>query len=184
PFDAPSRVVAMLAEVEELKRQLANRAAAGGLSADMLLSKAEMIQGTTVIVAEAPGANANLMHQLIDQIRKKASPSAVFLATTEGDSKVVLVAGVSRDLVDQGVSAGNWVRDVAPVVGGGGGGKPDLAQAGGKQPEKLPEALAKAKEVAPAMLGASANRDHWSRLWATPTGRLQLRSVARSPDDA
>jgi alanyl-tRNA synthetase len=61
---------------------------------------------------------------------------------------------VSRDLVDQGVSAGNWVRDVAPVVGGGGGGKPDLAQAGGKQPEKLPDALAKAKEVIRTMLAA------------------------------
>src|SRR5205814_3687554 len=113
PFDAPSRVVAMLAEVEELKRQLANRAAAGGLSADTLLSKAETIQGATVVVAEAPGANANLMRQLIDQIRKKASPSAVFLATTEGTDKVILVAGVSRDLVENGLSARNWVRDVA-----------------------------------------------------------------------
>jgi alanyl-tRNA synthetase len=154
PFDAPGRVVALLAEVEDLKRQLANRAAAGGLSADMLLSKAETIHGATVVVAEAPGANANLMRQLIDQIRKKASPTAVFLATTEGADKVILVAGVSRDLVEKGLSAGNWVRDVAPIVGGGGGGKPDLAQAGGKQPEKLPEALAKAKEIARAMLGA------------------------------
>jgi alanyl-tRNA synthetase len=94
------------------------------------------------------------MRQLIDQIRKKASPSAVFLATTEGENKVVLVAGVSRDLVEKGLSAGNWVRDVAPVVGGGGGGKPDLAQAGGKHPEKLADALAKAKEVARTMLGA------------------------------
>jgi alanyl-tRNA synthetase len=154
PFNASERVKAMLAEVNELKQQLANRGAAGALSADMLLSQAESIQGTTVIVAEAPSANANLLRQLIDQIRKKASPSAVFLATTEGENKVILVAGVSRELVAQGVSAGNWVRDVAPVVGGGGGGKPDLAQAGGKQPEKLPEALAKAKEVARTMLGA------------------------------
>ena len=144
----------MLAEVEDVKRQLASRAAAAHLSADACLRKAENVNGTTVIVAEAPSANANLMRQLIDQIRKKASPSAVFLATTEGENKVVLVAGVSRELVEQGVSAGNWVRDVAPVVGGGGGGKPDLAQAGGKQPEKLPDALAKAKEVARAMLGA------------------------------
>jgi alanyl-tRNA synthetase len=153
PFDAPPRVVAMLAEVDELKRQLANRAASGGLSADTLLAGAEQINGTTVIVAEAPGANANVMRQLIDQIRKRASPSAVFLATTEGTDKVVLVAGVSRDLVEKGVSAGNWVRDVAPLVGGGGGGKPDLAQAGGKQAEKLPQALAKAREVARTMLG-------------------------------
>jgi alanyl-tRNA synthetase len=154
PFDAPARIVAMLGEVEDLKRQLAGRAAAGTLSADALIAKAENVKGTTVVVAEAPSANANLMRQLIDQIRKKTSPSAVFLATTEGENKVVLVAGVSRDLVEQGVSAGNWVRDVAPVVGGGGGGKPDLAQAGGKQPEKLPEALTKARDVARAMLGA------------------------------
>ncbi len=154
PFDAPQRITAIVAEIEDLKRQIANRAAAGDLSAEALLSKAETVKGTTVVVAEAPSANANLMRQLIDQIRKKTSPSAVFLATTEGDSKVVLVAGVSRDLVDQGVSAGNWVRDVAPIVGGGGGGKPDLAQAGGKQPEKLPDALAKAKEVIRAMLAA------------------------------
>jgi alanyl-tRNA synthetase len=154
PFDAPVRVAALLSEIDDLKRQLAGRAAAGGLSADALLSQAETMNGTTVVVAEAPSANSNLMRQLIDQIRKKTTPSAVFLATSEGDSKVVLVAGVSRDLVDRGVSAGNWVRDVAPVVGGGGGGKPDLAQAGGKQPEKLPDALAKAKEIARAMLGA------------------------------
>jgi alanyl-tRNA synthetase len=154
PFDAPQRIIAMLAEIDDLKRQITNRAAAGDLSADALLAKAENVKGTTVVVAEAPSANANLMRQLIDQIRKKASPSAVFLATTEGDSKVVLVAGVSRDLVDQGVSAGNWVRDVAPIVGGGGGGKPDLAQAGGKHPEKLPDALAKAKEVIRTMLAA------------------------------
>jgi alanyl-tRNA synthetase len=154
PFDAAGRVTAMLAEIEDLKRQLASRAAAGDLSADALLAKSEIVKGTTVVVAEAPSANANLMRQLIDQIRKKTSPSAVFLAATEGENKVILVAGVSRDLVEKGVSAGNWVRDVAPMVGGGGGGKPDLAQAGGKQPEKLPEALAKAKEVARAMLGA------------------------------
>jgi alanyl-tRNA synthetase len=153
PFDAPARVTALLAEVEDLRRQLAGRAAAGSLSADALLANAENILGTTVVVAEAPSANANLMRQLIDQIRKKTSTSAVFLATTEGDGKVVLVAGVSRDLVAKGISAGNWVRDVAPIVGGGGGGKPDLAQAGGKHPEKLPDALAKAKEVARTMLG-------------------------------
>jgi alanyl-tRNA synthetase len=153
-FDAPARVQALLAEVADLKQQIARQSEAGSLSADTLLSGAEQVGGATVIVAEAPGANSNLMRQLIDQIRQKVSPSAIFLATSEGEGKVVLVAGVSKDLVSKGVSAGNWVRDVAPVVGGGGGGKPDLAQAGGKQPEKLPEALVKAREVARTMLGA------------------------------
>jgi alanyl-tRNA synthetase len=117
-----------------------------------LLERAETVGGVTVVVSDAAGANANLMRQLIDQIRQRKSPSAVFLAASEGDDKVVLVAGVSKDLVDRGVSAGNWVRDVAPIVGGGGGGRPDLAQAGGKQPAKLGEALAKARTVAQQIL--------------------------------
>ncbi|MGI8980289.1 MAG: alanine--tRNA ligase [Pirellulaceae bacterium] len=150
PFDAPARVAAMLGEVDELKKQLAQRSQSGELSAASLLAKAEMVGSTKVIVAEAPGANANLMRQLIDQIRKQVNPAAIFLAAAEGEGKVVLVAGITKDLVEKGHSAGNWVRDVAPIVGGGGGGKPDLAQAGGKQPEKLPEALAKAMEVARA----------------------------------
>jgi alanyl-tRNA synthetase len=148
PFDAPARVAAMLGEVEELKKQLTQRSQSGELSAASLLAKAEMVGSAKVIVAEAPGANANLMRQLIDQIRKQVNPAAIFLAAAEGEGKVVLVAGITKDMVEKGHSAGNWVRDVAPIVGGGGGGKADLAQAGGKQPEKLPEALAKALEVA------------------------------------
>jgi alanyl-tRNA synthetase len=149
-FDAPARVVAMLGEVEGLKKQISQRSQSGELSAASLLAKAETIGSAKVIVAEAPGANANLMRQLIDQIRKQVNPAAIFLAAAEGEGKVLLVAGITKDLVEKGHSAGNWVRDVAPIVGGGGGGKPDLAQAGGKQPEKLSEALAKARELARA----------------------------------
>ena len=95
------------------------------------------------------------MRQLIDQIRKKIDPRGDLpgrrpKARAKSCSSPASRASWSR----KGVSAGNWVRDVAPIVGGGGGGKPDLAQAGGKQPEKLPEALTKAREVAKAMLGA------------------------------
>ena len=59
----------------------------------------------------------------------------------------MLVAGVSRELVEKGVHSGDWVKQAAAVVGGGGGGRPDMAQAGGKNPEKLPEALQKAREA-------------------------------------
>jgi alanyl-tRNA synthetase len=58
---------------------------------------------------------------------------------------VTLVAGISKDLEARGVSAGSWIRDVATVVGGKGGGRPDMAQAGGKLVEKIPEALAEAR---------------------------------------
>jgi alanyl-tRNA synthetase len=152
PFDAPERVEAMLAEVEQLKRQLAELAKSGDISADALLEKASDVSGVKVVVADLPAANPNLMRQLIDQMRQKASPIAVLLAAAQGEDKVLLVAGISRELVDRGLSAGKWVGEVAPVVGGGGGGRPDMAQAGGKQPEKLPEALDKARSSIAAML--------------------------------
>ncbi len=81
------------------------------------------------------------MRNLIDKIRRKSNRTAVFFASASGAHKVDLVAGLSRDLVDSGLNAGDWVKAVAPVVGGGGGGKPDIAQAGGKQPENIQPAL-------------------------------------------
>ena len=98
-------------------------------------------------------SNPNLMRQLIDQMRKKDEPVAAFLATTPAEGKVVLVAGISKELVERGVSAGDWVKKIAPIVGGGGGGKPDLAQAGGKHPEKLAEALSEAANYIGGKLG-------------------------------
>lgn len=107
-----------------------------------------------MVVAEIPGANSNLLRQLIDQLRKKAASTAILFAAVAGEDKVLLVAGLSRDLVQRGLSAGNWVRDVAPVVGGGGGGKADMAQAGGKHPEKLPAALETARTIIRSWLSA------------------------------
>jgi alanyl-tRNA synthetase len=141
PFDVPDRVAGLLAEVDEVRKQLSQLTKSGDVSADALLEKAETIGTTKVLVAEIPGANQNLLRQLIDQLRKKADSTAILFMAATGEDKVLLVAGLSRDLVQRGLSAGNWVRDVAPVVGGGGGGKPDMAQAGGKHPDKLPEAL-------------------------------------------
>jgi alanyl-tRNA synthetase len=151
-FDVPQRLAALQAEVQQLQKQLEQLTRSGDLSADALLDQAETVGATKVVVAEIPGANPNLMRQLIDQLRKKADSTAILLAAAVGDAKVVLVAGLSRDLVRKGCSAGNWVRDVAPAVGGGGGGKPDMAQAGGKMPDKLPEAMDTAKKVIREML--------------------------------
>ena len=83
---------------------------------------------------------------MIDQLRRKIAPVAVLLANRqEEEKKVTLIAGLSRDLVDRGLDAVAWIRAVAPLVNGGGGGRPDMAQAGGKLPEKLPEALEAAR---------------------------------------
>ena len=150
----PERITAIQGETAALRERLAQRDAAGPLTADSLLESAETAGDVTLVIAEAPMAEPNLMRQLIDQIRQKASPCAVLLASTEGEGKVTLVAGVSRDLQDRGGHAGNWIRPVAKVLGGGGGGRPDMAQAGGRQPEKLPEALEVARETITEMLGA------------------------------
>jgi alanyl-tRNA synthetase len=152
PLDVPRRVATLLKEVADLKAQLAAGPRGGELSADKLIEQAATIAGIMVIVAEAAGANPNLMRQLIDQVRRKASPAAVLLASAELE-KVTVVAGVSQELVQRGADAGRWVKETAAVVGGGGGGKPDMAQAGGKLPEKLPDALQRAKQVIAEMIG-------------------------------
>ena len=116
-----------------------------GTSAAELIASAEEIAGVKVVVARLGVPNSNVMRQLIDQSRKQTGPIAMFLIAADGDEKVVMVAGVSKELVERGISAGNWVKDVAPIVGGGGGGKPDLAQAGGKKAAEVPAAVEQAK---------------------------------------
>ena len=109
--------------------------------------------GTRIVVADARGGDAAAMRGYIDQLRRKASPIAVLLGSSEGD-KVTLVAGISRELEERGLSAGNWIKDPATVVGGKGGGRADLAQAGGKLADKLPEALAAARKSIESLLKA------------------------------
>ncbi|TWT87462.1 Alanine--tRNA ligase [Pseudobythopirellula maris] len=150
----PERLTALRAEVETLEAQVKKRGDAGSISADDLLKNAVTVGDAHVVIAETPATPAPVMRQLIDAIRQKTQPSAILLATKEGDDKVTLVAGVSKDLQERGVSAGKWIGPVAKALGGGGGGRPDMAQAGGKQPEKLAEALDVAKAEITAALGA------------------------------
>jgi len=154
PLTVPDRINAISGEVFSLREKLERRASAGPITADSLLEQAETVGSSTVVIAEAPTAEANLMRQLIDQIRQKSGSSAVLLASTESDGKVTLVAGVSKDLQEKGAHAGNWVRPVAQAMGGNGGGRPDMAQAGGKQPAKLAEALEIARQTISEMIGA------------------------------
>ncbi len=148
--EIPQRVAALAKEVRELKRQLSVAPKPGGLSVDELLAKAETIGGVKVIVHEVPGS-ADDLRALIDQIRTKAPSSAVLLASRD-DDKVVLVAGITRDLEAKKLSAGNWIRPVATICGGSGGGRPNMAQAGGKDPNQIPAALAEGLKQIKQML--------------------------------
>ncbi|MCC9602540.1 alanine--tRNA ligase [Stieleria sp. JC731] len=152
--DVLTRVESLLGERSELIKQLKQATAGGKITADDLIAQGEKVGDCMVVVAEVPGANPNVMRGWIDQIRKKSpGGSAVLLGTVQGD-KVLLVGGLSNSLVDQGLKAGQWVGAAAKIVGGGGGGRPDMAQAGGKDPAKLPEALADAKDSMKAKLNA------------------------------
>ena len=144
-FDTAMRIENAKKEIEKLNSQISELESSGGVSVDDLIENSVDQDGVKIITAEIPGGNPNLLRSTIDQIRKKTSPVAVLLAAATGESKVLLVAGISQELVDSGSSAGNWIKEIAPIVGGGGGGKPDMAQAGGKIPEKIGEALEFAK---------------------------------------
>jgi alanyl-tRNA synthetase len=140
--EVAEKIGGLVREREQLQQQIAASATQTGPSADELIGNAEhLANNVRLIVQELPPISPTMLRQLVDEIRSKAKPVAVFFATANGPDKVQLVAGVSADLIQQGVSAGQWVKEVAPLVGGGGGGKPDFAQAGGKQPENIRPAL-------------------------------------------
>jgi alanyl-tRNA synthetase len=139
--EVPDRVEALVKEVRHLKKQLAAGLKSEKGAVDGLLAEATEVAGARIVVAEVPEASPGTMRQWIDQLRRKAAPVAVLLASRQDEGKVMLIAGLSRDLVEKGLDAVQWVRAAADRVQGGGGGRPDMAQAGGKDAQKLPEAL-------------------------------------------
>jgi alanyl-tRNA synthetase len=155
PEELPRRVEALSKEVRDLKKKLAAGVTrAEGPSIETLIDEAVDVDGTRLIVAESAVADPNAMRQVIDQLRRKAPPVVALLAARGEEDKVTLIAGASREVVGTGFDAVAWIRATAKVVGGGGGGRPDMAQAGGKLPDKIPQALETARDEARKMLGA------------------------------
>jgi len=116
------------------------------------INSGEKIDGRAVIVGRLSTTSVDRAREAIDMLKKKAGSAAIVLAY-EDDGKVMLLAGVTDDLIGMGLKAGDLVKTIAPIVDGGGGGKPQMAQAGGKTPARIDEALAKAKELIKAGLG-------------------------------
>ncbi len=150
------RVAALAEEVKALKKQLAQRKteSAPRTSPEELLAAAATFGELRVVTAAIESAAADELRQLIDVLRRKAGNGLAVLLATANEGKVILAAGLTPDVVERGLHAGNWLKEVAPVVGGGGGGRPDFAQAGGKEPGKIPQALEKAAEVVKAKMGS------------------------------
>ena len=120
-------------ELEQLKAKLASSQGSD------LLSQAVEIDGIKVLAANLEGADPKGLRDTVDQLKNKLGTAAVLLATVQ-DEKISLVAGVSKDAVDR-IKAGDLLQSVAMQVGGKGGGRPDMAQGGGTEPDKLAAAL-------------------------------------------
>ena len=153
PADVVKRIAALQEEVktlskenDKLKAKIA-KAAAGDVT-----SEAEDVNGIKVLVKALSGVDMNGMRDLGDEAKQKLG-EAVILYATENDGKVNLMATATEGAIKKGAHAGNLIKEVASLVGGGGGGRPNMAQAGGKNPAGIPDALKKAKEVIISQIG-------------------------------
>ena len=149
--DLEGRLQQTLDHVRALEKEIAllkgKLAASQG---DELAALAVDVGGVNVLTARLDGADAKTLRETLDKLKDKLKTAAIVLAAVEGD-KVQLAAGVTKDRVGK-IKAGELVNFVAQQVGGKGGGKPDMAMAGGSAPDKLPEALASVKDWVAARL--------------------------------
>ncbi len=150
PVAVARRAAERLEELEERTRE----AGSADLSkkAEEMAATGQRIGGITVFVGRGHGADQRSLLDLADRIKSRAGEAAVVLGGVE-DDKVALVASFSKDVVDRGISASEVIREAAQIVGGGGGGRENVAQAGGREPSKLDEALAGARQAIEAKLG-------------------------------
>ncbi|HOQ30180.1 MAG TPA: DHHA1 domain-containing protein, partial [Armatimonadota bacterium] len=152
PAEVPARIAAQADQIRELERRLQElQQQQAGSQAEALLSQAVEVNGVKLLATPAGEADRDALTRMADTLADKLRSGVVVLAGLSNNT-VIFVAKVTPDLVKRGAHAGNLVREVAKVAGGGGGGRPDFAQAGGKDPSKLESALGKAAEVLAAQL--------------------------------
>ncbi|NHC07412.1 alanine--tRNA ligase [Azonexus fungiphilus] len=141
PDDIAERIAGMLDNVRSLEKELARlKSKLAASQGDDLAAGAVEVKGAKVLAATLEGADVATLRETMDKLKDKLKSAAILLASVV-DGKVTLIAGVTADLTAK-VKAGELVNMVAQQVGGKGGGRPDMAQAGGTQPENLPAALA------------------------------------------
>jgi alanyl-tRNA synthetase len=144
--DAVDKVKKLLERQKELEREIEKLR--GQFEKDQipeLLAKQSSVNGTKFLISQVDGVDAKQLRDIADQLKEKIGSGVVVLASA-GEANVNLVASVSRELT-QRYHAGNIIKELAGIVGGGGGGRPEFAQAGGKEPAKIAAALKRAEEL-------------------------------------
>lgn len=141
PQGVLGRVQQLQAQMKELEREReALQAKLNHAAASDMIQNIQEVEGVPVLSAQVEANSPETLRQLMDDLRQKIGEGIIVLGATNGE-KVQLVAAVTQKYVQQGFHAGKLIKEIATRCGGGGGGRPDLAQAGGKKPEKLSEAL-------------------------------------------
>ncbi|PGB03600.1 alanine--tRNA ligase [Bacillus toyonensis] len=146
PKDILTRVDGLFAEVKQLQKENESLAAKlSNIEAGNLTDSVMTVDGVNVLAVKVNVADMNNLRTMMDDFKNKLESAVVVLASVN-DDKVNILAGVTKDLISQGYHAGKLVKEVASRCGGGGGGRPDMAQAGGKNPAQVEEALAFVQE--------------------------------------
>lgn len=141
PKEVGNRIDALLGEIKELQREKESLSAKlNNFEAHNLVNQVKDINGVKVLAAKIQKADMNALRNMADDLKEKLG-SAVIVLGSPTENKVNLIAAVTKDLVEKGYHAGKLIKEVATRCGGGGGGRPDMAQAGGKDPERLESAL-------------------------------------------
>ena len=150
------RVGQLLKDNKKLAKELKTAARQSGsdsmTEARGLLEKCEKIGEASIVIGQLSTTSVDQAREAVDMLKKKAKSAAIVLGFDE-DGRATLLAGVTDDLIAKGLKAGDIVKDIAPIVDGGGGGRPQMAQAGGKNPKKIGDALTRAGEIIKQKLG-------------------------------
>jgi alanyl-tRNA synthetase len=150
------RVGQLLKDNKKLAKELKTAARQSGsdsmTEARGLLEKCEKIGEASIVIGQLSTTSVDQAREAVDMLKKKAKSAAIVLGFDE-DGRATLLAGVTDDLVAKGLKAGDIVKEIAPIVDGGGGGRPQMAQAGGKNPKKIGDALTRAGEIIKQKLG-------------------------------
>lgn len=150
--EVPKRIESLQADVKEAQRENESLLAKlGNKEAGEILEKVKDIGGIKLLAEQVNAKDMNHLRTMVDELKVKLGSAVIVLGAVQNE-KVNISAGVTKDLIERGFHAGKIVKQVAEACGGGGGGRPDMAQAGGKQPEKLEEALSSAEEWVKSVL--------------------------------
>lgn len=142
----PERIENLFHEMKQVQKENESLSAKlASTEASSILDKVTTSNEVNILAEKVHVKDMNQLRNMVDDLKQKL-PSGIILLAAENNGKVLLAAGVSKDLIDKGYHAGKLIKQAAEVCGGGGGGRPDMAQAGGKDPSKINEALRQVKE--------------------------------------